>query len=117
MQVHDVDDLRKSCPYVGEDSCLSRGLSSADLHVCNGLQTDETELRTMFGSQPGFRQIKLNRGARGLTCFVEYDDVVNAMAVHQAQQAGSLPQAHLMLFCTSSQLNRGKNRIEGQCDC
>lgn len=50
------------------------------------MQTDEAELRSIFGSQPGFRQIKLNRGARGITCFVEYDDVVNAMAVHQSQQ-------------------------------
>ena len=79
------------------------------MHVCNGLQTDETELRTMFASQPGFRQIKLNRGARGLTCFVEYDDVVNAMAVHQAQQARSLSHAHPTFRCTPSQLNEGKN--------
>lgn len=50
------------------------------------VQTDENELRSIFGTQPGFRQIKLNRGARGITCFVEFSDVASAMAVHQSQQ-------------------------------
>jgi len=52
----------------------------------NALQTDENELRSIFGTQPGFRQIKLNRGARGITCFVEFTDVASAMTVHQSQQ-------------------------------
>ena len=50
------------------------------------LQTDENEVRNIFNSQPGFRQIKLNRGQRGITCFVEFSDVASAMAVHQSQQ-------------------------------
>jgi len=73
------------------------GVNTKDNPPCNTLfignlgdGTDEVELRSIFGSQPGFRQIKLNRGARGITCFVEYDDVVNAMAVHQSQQGAVL---------------------------
>lgn len=53
---------------------------------CFHLQTDENEVRNIFNSQPGFRQIKLNRGQRGITCFVEFSDVASAMAVHQSQQ-------------------------------
>jgi hypothetical protein len=43
-------------------------------------------VRNIFSSQPGFQQIKLNRGQRGITCFVEFSDVASAMAVHQSQQ-------------------------------
>ena len=43
------------------------------------------------GSDPGvvyagFRQLKLVRGARSITCFVEFGDVTTAMAVHNSQQ-------------------------------
>ena len=40
----------------------------------------------------GFRQLKLVRGARSITCFVEFADVATAMAVHNSQQA-SQPDA------------------------
>jgi hypothetical protein len=49
-------------------------------------QAAEAELQQLFGSSPGFQQIKLNRGPRGVTCFVEFTDVASAMAVHQAKQ-------------------------------
>jgi hypothetical protein len=55
-----------------------------------GDATDENEVRNIFNSQPGFRQIKLNRGQRGITCFVEFSDVASAMAVHQSQQGAVL---------------------------
>jgi hypothetical protein len=48
--------------------------------------TNEDELRSLFASQPGFRQLKVVRGARSVTCFVEFNDVPSAMAVHQSQQ-------------------------------
>lgn len=48
--------------------------------------TNEDELRGLFVGQPGFRQLKLVRGARSVTCFVEFSDVASAMGVHQSQQ-------------------------------
>ncbi len=48
--------------------------------------TNEDELRGLFVGQPGFRQLKLVRGARSVTCFVEFSDVASAMSVHQSQQ-------------------------------
>ena len=48
--------------------------------------TSETELNVLFGAQPGFRQLKLIRSAKSTTCFVEFDSVASAMAVHQNQQ-------------------------------
>lgn len=50
----------------------------------------ETELRSIFASQPGFCQLKLNRGAKSVTCFVEFVDVPTAMAVHASQQGAVL---------------------------
>ena len=46
----------------------------------------EAELLELFAGSPGFVQIKLNKGMRGVTCFVEFTDVASAMAVHQAKQ-------------------------------
>ena len=67
------------------------------------LQVVEAELHQLFGSCPGFQQVKLNRGPRGVTCFVEFNDVASAMAVHQQHQvpsllpvAGCLVQRHAM---------------------
>ena len=49
----------------------------------------EAELRTLFGSQPGFTQLKLNRGGGNITCFVEFIDLPTAMACHSGQQVGA----------------------------
>lgn len=46
----------------------------------------ETELQGLFGSQPGFVQLKIVRGTRAITCFAEYADLSSAMAVHQQLQ-------------------------------
>ena len=46
----------------------------------------EAELQQLFGGAPGFQQVKMNRGPRGTTCFVEYSDVATAMAAHQQHQ-------------------------------
>lgn len=40
--------------------------------------------------QPGFQQLKLVRGPKGVTCFIEFIDVPSAMAVHDAQQGAIL---------------------------
>ena len=40
--------------------------------------------------QPGFQQLKLVRGPKGVSCFIEFGDVLTAMAVHDAQQGAIL---------------------------
>ncbi|KAK9820013.1 hypothetical protein WJX72_005117 [[Myrmecia] bisecta] len=55
-----------------------------------GDTVSEVELRGIFSVLPGFRQLKLNRGAKSVTCFVEFSDVASAMAVHQSQQGAVL---------------------------
>lgn len=51
-----------------------------------GDTVSEAELRQLFGTLAGFRQLKLIRGARSVTCFVEFSDLPSAMACHQNQQ-------------------------------
>ena len=36
----------------------------------------------------GFRMIKLVRGARNSTCFVEYEDIGSAISMHDVNQVG-----------------------------
>lgn len=55
-----------------------------------GDNVSEAELRGLFTHQPGFLQLKLVRGARSTSCFVEFADVATAMAVHQSQQGAIL---------------------------
>ncbi|KAK9811958.1 hypothetical protein WJX73_003005 [Symbiochloris irregularis] len=55
-----------------------------------GDTVSESELRNIFGTQPGFCQLKLNRGLKSVTCFVEYTDIASAMAVHASQQGAVL---------------------------
>lgn len=50
----------------------------------------EEELRALFGSQPGFRQLKITRGGKAVTAFVEFGDIPSAMHVHQTQQGAVL---------------------------
>ncbi|PRW58713.1 cell wall integrity scw1 [Chlorella sorokiniana] len=51
---------------------------------------NEAEIRGLFSHQPGFQQLKLVRGPKGVTCFIEFIDVTSAMAVHDAQQGAIL---------------------------
>lgn len=61
----------------------------------------------------GFRQLKLVRGARSITCFVEFSDVTTAMVVHNSQQVmrpseprsgpQSRPVSHLCVRCMGRQ--------------
>ena len=62
-----------------------------------GDTVSEPELRQLFGTLAGFRQLKLIRGARSVTCFVEFGDLPSAMACHQNQQVNSMPR--LFLHC------------------
>ena len=46
----------------------------------------ELELLHLLSSQPGYRQMKLVRGPRQVSCFVEFEDTMSAPAVHNAYQ-------------------------------
>jgi len=76
------------------DICCCHAVSNTkDNPPCNTLfvgnlgdTVSEAELRQLFGTLAGFRQLKLIRGARSVTCFVEFNDLPSAMACHQNQQ-------------------------------
>lgn len=55
-----------------------------------GDQVNEAEMRGLFCHQPGFQQLKLVRGPKGMSCFIEFLDMPTAMAVHDAQQGAIL---------------------------
>lgn len=55
-----------------------------------GDNISEAELRGVFGNQPGFMQMKLSRGMKGVTCFVEFQTVESAMGVHDTLQGAML---------------------------
>ncbi|KIY93656.1 hypothetical protein MNEG_14306 [Monoraphidium neglectum] len=53
-----------------------------------GDNVNEAELRALMSSQPGYRQMKVVKGPRSTTAFVEFSDVASAMLVHQTLQVG-----------------------------
>ncbi|KAI8465750.1 MAG: hypothetical protein J3K34DRAFT_379691 [Monoraphidium minutum] len=55
-----------------------------------GQGTTEDELRAVFGAQPGFVQLRYTLNPRGVTCFVEFDTVEDATAVHSSLQGKAL---------------------------
>jgi len=55
-----------------------------------GENTNETELRGLFSGQPGFRQMKVLRQERSTVCFIEYEDLHSAAAVHNNLQGAVL---------------------------
>jgi len=61
----------------------------------------EAELHGLFAPHPGFKQIKVVRGARSVTAFVDFEDVTSAMSVHAALQGAVLQSS-----------NRGGIRIQ-----
>ena len=76
-----------------DDVCMCAVSNTKDNPPCNTLfvgnlgdAVSEAELRQLFGTLAGFRQLKLIRGARSVTCFVEFNDLPSAMACHKNQQ-------------------------------
>eukprot|EP01024_Parvocaulis_polyphysoides_P061833 TRINITY_DN6903_c0_g1_i11.p1 TRINITY_DN6903_c0_g1~~TRINITY_DN6903_c0_g1_i11.p1 ORF type:complete len:374 (+),score=27.83 TRINITY_DN6903_c0_g1_i11:2-1123(+) len=51
---------------------------------------DENDLKFLFSTQPGFRQMKLVRSDKGTNCFVEFADDRSATVVHHQQQGAIL---------------------------
>ena len=88
---HTCKHLCMSCQRVTSFPCAVS--NTKDNPPCNTLfvgnlgdTVSEAELRQLFGTLAGFRQLKLIRGARSVTCFVEFNDLPSAMACHQNQQ-------------------------------
>lgn len=55
-----------------------------------GDNVNEAELRSLFGSRPGFKQLKVVKNGKSTTCFVELVDVPSAIGVHQELQGAVL---------------------------
>jgi hypothetical protein len=53
-------------------------------------QVSELELLHLLSVQPGYKQMKLVRGPRQVSCFVEFEDTGSATAVHNAYQGAVL---------------------------
>lgn len=51
-----------------------------------GSDVDEAELQAVFSTQPGFQQLKVVHGPRGISAFIEFVDVGTAAAAHDQQQ-------------------------------
>lgn len=47
---------------------------------------DEQELRDVFGSQPGFQQLKLAQTKKGISAFIEFDNIESAIECHKSKQ-------------------------------
>uniref|UniRef100_A0A0C9SA94 TSA: Wollemia nobilis Ref_Wollemi_Transcript_4376_1943 transcribed RNA sequence n=1 Tax=Wollemia nobilis TaxID=56998 RepID=A0A0C9SA94_9CONI len=55
-----------------------------------GENTSEAELRGLFSGQPGFKQMKVLRQGRSTVCFIEFEDLNSALAVHNNLQGAVL---------------------------
>ncbi|KAK8914134.1 hypothetical protein KSP39_PZI023960 [Platanthera zijinensis] len=51
----------------------------------------EDDLRGLFSIQPGYKQMKVLRHERNTVCFIEFEDVAAAVAVHINLQGAVLP--------------------------
>lgn len=75
-------------------------LNTKDNPPCNtlfignlGESINEEELRGLFSSQPGFKQMKILRQERHTVCFIEFEDVNSATAVHHNFQGAVIPSS------------------------
>ncbi|KAJ4959373.1 hypothetical protein NE237_026484 [Protea cynaroides] len=53
----------------------------------------ESELRDLFSTQPGFKQMKILRQERNTVCFMEFEDVNSATNVHHNLQGAVIPSS------------------------
>ncbi|OAY82399.1 RNA-binding protein with multiple splicing 2 [Ananas comosus] len=53
----------------------------------------EDELRSLFSVQPGYKQMKVLRQERNTVCFIEFDDMNTAAAVHHNLQGAVIPSS------------------------
>ncbi|XP_024516969.1 cell wall integrity protein scw1 isoform X2 [Selaginella moellendorffii] len=84
-----------------------------------GEATSEAELRGLFSSQPGFRQMKVLRQGRSTVCFIEFVDVNTAMAVHTNLQGAVLSTSDrggMRIQYSKNPYGRKKEGPSGQLD-
>ncbi|KAM1010732.1 hypothetical protein ACFX13_046913 [Malus domestica] len=95
-------------PPVPAPSSYVPVLNTKDNPPCNtlfignlGETINEEELRGLFSSQPGFKQMKILRQERHTVCFIEFEDVNSATNVHHALQGAVIPSSGSdgFLFC------------------
>lgn len=55
-----------------------------------GEHVSESELQSVFGPRPGYRQVKVLRQPHSTVCFVEFADVESATAAHSEVQGAIL---------------------------
>ncbi|TYH47601.1 hypothetical protein ES332_D10G009100v1 [Gossypium tomentosum] len=58
-----------------------------------GENINEEELRGLFSTQPGFKQMKILRQERHTVCFIEFEDVNSASNVHHSLQGAVIPSS------------------------
>lgn len=79
---------------------LVKFINTKDNAPCNtlfignlGENVIEEELRGLFSVQPGYKQMKLLRQERSTVCFIEFEDVISASALHQNLQGAVIPSS------------------------
>ncbi|XP_020264744.1 cell wall integrity protein scw1 isoform X2 [Asparagus officinalis] len=97
--------------------------NSKDNPPCNtlfignlGENTNEEELRGLFSVQPGYKQMKVLRQERNTVCFIEFDDVNSAIAVHQNVQGAVLPSSGrggIRIQFSKNPFGQKKNQVGG----
>ncbi|KIY96419.1 Cell wall integrity protein scw1 [Monoraphidium neglectum] len=72
----------------------------------------EAELRRVFSVQPGYVQLRFSLNQRGVTCFVEFDSVENAVLTHtqlQGQVLETNDRGAMRIQFSKSPLNRKRD--------
>ncbi|CAN6450959.1 unnamed protein product [Victoria cruziana] len=84
-----------------------------------GENTIEEELRGLFNGQPGFKQMKVLRQERNTVCFIEFEDVDSASAVHQNLQGAVIPSSGrggMRIQFSKNPFGKRKDRANGVAD-
>uniref|UniRef100_A0A0D3GXZ4 RRM domain-containing protein n=2 Tax=Oryza TaxID=4527 RepID=A0A0D3GXZ4_9ORYZ len=86
--------------YNFSSSSLKNNQNTKDNPPCNtlfignlGETVIEEELRSLFSVQPGYKQMKVLRQDRNTVCFIEFEDVNAASAVHHNLQGAVIPSS------------------------
>lgn len=70
----------------------------------------EQELVSAFSKGPGFKQLKLAMGSKNMACFIEYEDIGSASAMHAANQGVTLASSDRPLRVQFSKTPFGRKR-------
>ncbi|KAL6638716.1 hypothetical protein ACP70R_023575 [Stipagrostis hirtigluma subsp. patula] len=73
----------------------------------------EEELRSLFSVQPGYKQMKVLRQDRNTVCFIEFEDVNAASAVHHTLQGAVIPSSGRGGMRIQNPFGRRKDSVGG----